>query len=131
MSELDLSQNCMSVLVRLLVLSYFILPAALLAGEDLSVPPAMAEAEVQSTAVYGDRYFTFNLVKLLRSYYPKDTQDQSDGLRLFSDQGVAIKISNSMPESTYYSLLAGSGGRAGDLGGDDLNQAFVFAQKRW
>lgn len=130
-SEPNHSQNCASVLVRLLLLGCFIFPAELLASEDLSVPPAMVEASVQSTAAHGDRYFSFNLVKHLQLYHPEDTQDQDDGLRLFGNQGVAIRISNFMPESTYNCLLAGSGGRAGNLGEDDLNQAFVFAQKRW
>jgi hypothetical protein len=122
-------------LAMLLVPAYVMFPAELLASEDLSIPPSMAEAEIQSAVSSRENQLSgFNLVNLLRSYYPKEIPDRGNGLRLarlFGEQGIAIKVSNSMPDSTYYSLLAGSGGQVGELAGNDLTQAFVFAQKRW
>lgn len=123
------------VLARLLVLTCMLLPAELLASEDLSMPPSMVEAEFQSTVSSQENPSSgFNLINLLQSYYAKKIPDHGNGLRLtriFGEQGVAIKVSISMPEATYYSLRAGSSGQAGDLGENDMTQAFVFAQKRW
>ncbi len=122
-------------LVRIMLLAGFIFPAGLLASEDLSIPPVMVEEEVQSTVnSRADHFSTANLINLFRSYIPKKTRKRGNGLRLarlFGDQGVAIKVSKSMPDSTYNSLLAGSGGQANGLERDELSQAFVYAQKRW
>lgn len=123
------------VLARQLVLTCLLFPAALFASEDLAMPPSMADAEVQSTVSSQDNPSSgFNLVNLLQSYYAKKIPDHGNGLklaRLFGEQGIAIKVSISMPEVTYYSLRAGSSEPVGDLGENDLTQAFVFAQKRW
>lgn len=50
--------------------------------------------------------------------------------RLFGEQGPALKVSSSMPDTTYNSLRTAGGRHLGALS-DNLAEAFVYLQKRW
>ena len=121
-------------LLCLLVAACIVIPVASFAAEDLTMPPSMIDDESQPAMNSMPGYLSGLTLASIRMYFPK-VIDRSDGVRLarlFGDQGVAVKVSYTMPESTYQSLRA-RGGRyhAGAVNSNELTQAYMFVQKRW
>jgi hypothetical protein len=121
-------------LLGLLVAACLVFPAMSFAAEDLTMPPSMIDDESQPAMNSLPGYLSGLTLASLRMHFPKIV-DRSDGLRLarlFGEQGLAVKVSYNMPESTYQSLRARGGQyHSGAVNTNELTQAYMFVQKRW